>query len=491
MWSKTVADLWHRVRAAWPGANSIALRMTLFYATSSFALVVVATTSLYWALNINLEREDAQSLQNDLQNLRLVMSAAPPIAASAASTEQDLAFPSRQEIYVRLLDPRGDTLYETPGMSAQLPVDRFPVLKGSAMRQSKRQEISTPSGAPFQIVSAYLVEDAQSADLRVLQLAVGRADEERFLRHYRDLSIIVLTLSVFICAAIGYIIARAGLRPLERISATARRIRSTTLHERIEIAGLPGELTVLATTFNEMLDRLEGVFERMSRFSADVAHELRVPITNLRGEVEVALGKPRSAEEYQDVLGSCLEEFLRLSRIIQSLLFLAKADQDTEFLSREDVDLRQALGTIIEFYETSAAEAGVVLRMEAGRDIHASLDRTLVQQAVGNLITNAIAHTPTGGEVVVRLSGDDTQLAIEVSDNGCGIPAKHLPHLFNRFYRVTQSRSGSAHNVGLGLTMVRSIVQLHGGTVDIESIEGRGTRATIRLPVIASPVVTV
>ena len=106
MWSKTVADLWHRLRAAWPGANSIALRMTLFYAASSFALVVVATTSLYWALNVNLEREDAQSLQNDLQNLRLVMSAAPPFAAPAASSEQGLAFPSRQEIYVRLLDPQ-------------------------------------------------------------------------------------------------------------------------------------------------------------------------------------------------------------------------------------------------------------------------------------------------------------------------------------------------------------------------------------------------
>src|SRR5262249_7366571 len=153
---------------------------------------------------------------------------------------------------------------------------------------------------------------------------------------------------------------------------TTRRIRSTTLHERVELAGLPAELSVLAGTFNEMLDRLEESFTRLARFSADIAHELRTPVNNLRGEAEVALGKARAPEEYREVLGSCLEECGRLSRIIDSLLFLARAESPETQIAREWIDVGRELAVVRDFYEAAAGEAGVTLRLAAPQGIVAA-----------------------------------------------------------------------------------------------------------------------
>lgn len=460
--------------------------MALWYALSAFGLVLLATGSLYWALTVNLDREDARGLENQLQNLRLLLSASPLDEPLTVPPGKGLSFQANQEIFVRLVDEHGRTVFETPGMAALAPPALFPQITDLDGQQFIRREVTSPSGRPFQTITAYAGSQSDSSDRRVFQLAVDREDEQRFLRKYRDLMMLVLAVAVVACAAAGIIIARGGIRPIERIVRTAREIRSATLHERIEIAGLPEELAQLAITFNDMLDRLEEAFERMSQFSADVAHELRTPVANLRGEVEVALGKERTPAEYQDVLGSCLEEFLRLSRIIQSLLFLAKAETTPALAHREQVELRQALAAVIDFFETNAAEASVSLQLQAGPPLWAKVDRTLIQQAVGNLISNAIAHTPAGGVIAILLTHRQDRVEIVVVDNGRGIAPEHLAHVFDRFYRANRARSGSAHNVGLGLTLVRSIVRLHGGSVDIDSTVGRGTRVTLRLPSVAT-----
>jgi two-component system heavy metal sensor histidine kinase CusS len=202
-----------------------------------------------------------------------------------------------------------------------------------------------------------------------------------------------------------------------------------------------------------MLDRLEESFKRLARFSADIAHELRTPVNNLRREAEVALGKSRSAEGYREVLGSCLEECARLSRIIDSLL-----------------------------YEAAAAEAGVTLRLICSDGMVANLDRTLFQRAVGNLVANALAHTPAGGIVTVAAGREDGAVTVNVTDTGCGIPEAHLPHVFDRFYRVDDARSTATGGVGLGLAIVKTIAGLHHGSAMIKSEVGKGTRVTLAFP---------
>jgi two-component system heavy metal sensor histidine kinase CusS len=267
------------------------------------------------------------------------------------------------------------------------------------------------------------------------------------------------------------------------LATTARHISSTNLRERILPEGYPFELASLASTFNQMLDRLEESFERISRFSADIAHDLRTPVNNIRGEAEVALARSRTAGEYREVIESFLEEAVRLSDLIGDLLFLARSESPLTHLRREPVDVSELLGGVQEYYEASAADGGVSLTTTVvDKPVIAELDRTLLQRAVGNLVSNALANTPPGGAVVMGTRADPSTICIEVSDTGVGIPAEALPKVFDRFFRVDSSRSQGSGGTGLGLAIVQSIVQLHGGNVQIWSQPGEGTRVTLHMP---------
>jgi two-component system heavy metal sensor histidine kinase CusS len=243
-------------------------------------------------------------------------------------------------------------------------------------------------------------------------------------------------------------------------------------------------LASLAGTFNQMLDRLEESFERISRFSADIAHDLRTPVNNIRGETEVALARVRSAEEYREVIESCLEESVRLSELIGDLLFLARAESPLTHVRRECVDVAELLSGVREYYEASASDGGVSLTTATSAEpVIAQLDRTLLQRAVGNLISNALAHTPPGGAVVLGTNTDSSMIHIEVSDTGAGIPPEALPRVFDRFFRVDSSRSQASGGTGLGLAIVQSIALLHGGNVEISSKLGQGTQVTLHMPI--------
>jgi two-component system heavy metal sensor histidine kinase CusS len=313
-------------------------------------------------------------------------------------------------------------------------------------------------------------------------VALDRTYEDDLLAGYRRNLWIVLGTALVACAVVGYQIARRGLRPVADITDMARRVRSTTLDRRIVSRGLPAELSALAGTFNEMLDRLEESFNRLGRFSADIAHELRTPVNNLRGEAEVALGQARTPQEYREVLGSCLEECARLARIIDSLLFLARAESPQAQIAREQVDVGRELGAIHDFYEASAGEAGVALQVTCPDGLLAHLDRTLFQRALGNLVANALAHTAAGGTVTLAGFRQDNAVRVEVSDTGCGIPPAHLAHVFDRFYRVDDARSSASGRVGLGLAIVKSIAGLHRGSAAIQSELGKGTCVTLAFP---------
>ena len=292
------------------------------------------------------------------------------------------------------------------------------------------------------------------------------------------------TLIIFPVA--GYHIARRGIRPVEEMAITARHISSTNLGKRILPEGYPVELASLADTFNKMLDRLEESFERISQFSADIAHDLRTPVNNIRGEAEVALARARTVHEYRETLESCLEEAVRLSALIGDLLFLGRAEHPFTHLHRAPVDVVELLTSVREYYEASAAEVGISLTMNRSSDpIIAELDRALMQRAVSNLVANAVAYTPQGGAVIIGAKADRAAIQIEVSDTGVGIPSEALPRVFDRFYRVDTSRSQNLGGTGLGLAIVQSIMQLHGGNAEIASQLGHGTRVTLRVPVTA------
>ncbi len=245
-------------------------------------------------------------------------------------------------------------------------------------------------------------------------------------------------------------------------------------------------MSALAETLNGMLERLAEAFGRHSRFSGDIAHELRTPVTNLRTAIEVTLGKAREPEEYRETLLSALEECGRLGRIIDSLLFIARAEDPRNHLRREFMDVGEELRRVCEFYEAAATEAQIRLETNCPNPLPAELDRTLLHRAVANLISNALDHTPAGGQITVSGTQADQQIVVEVSDSGSGIRAGDLPHIFDRFYRADPARSGDGGHAGLGLAIVKTITTLHGGSVAIESEPGSGAHVILRFPTAAA-----
>ena len=231
-----------------------------------------------------------------------------------------------------------------------------------------------------------------------------------------------------------------------------------------------------------MLDRLEDSFRRLSQFSADLAHELRTPVNNLRGEAGVALSKARTAEEYRRTLESSLEELARLTRLIDNMLFLARADgAGVNPLARSSFDARKEIEAVCEFYRALAEDRGVAVSCE-GAGV-AGADPMLFRQAVSNLLSNALNYTPHGGRVVFQLrEREDHGLEVCTRDTGCGIAPEHLPRIFDRLYRVDSSRSQHPNGAGLGLAIVKSIMTLHQGAVEAQSTLGQGTTITLSFP---------
>jgi len=472
-----------RSRSAWAALlprRTLAFRLSAAYSLAGLTLVILATASLYIVLRTELERSTELFLADKVNVLRTMLRERPD-DEEALREEIQLESEARryQRFYIRLVDDRGVPIMTTPGMAEKLDLAEI----ASRTRAGRSIAMAGRNDRPFRVTSATVAVGMPPTHSDTVQIAVDISQEEELLARYRLWFWGILLATSFLFPLVGYRIARHGIRPVEEIAATARRITSTNLRERIGPEGYPSELASLAGTFNEMLERLEGSFERISRFSADIAHDLRTPVNNIRGEAEVALARSRTVDEYRDVLESSLEEAVRLSELIGNLLFLARAESPLTELHRENSNIGELLTTVRDYYEASATDAGISLLVNDGAEpLNAEIDRSLMLRAVSNLVSNAIAHTPPGGTVTLAAANEAAAIRIEVSDTGAGIPAEALPRVFDRFFRVDPSRSKTSGGTGLGLAIVQSILTLHGGSAEITSQLGRGTRVTLRMP---------
>ncbi len=468
----SVSQIWH----------TLAFRLTAAYASAGLLLVLLATFSLYLVLVSELNKSTELFLKDKVNVLRTMLRERPD-DADGLHEEVELESAARryEQFFIRLADGGGKTLLITPGMANQVDLSRLGSLLtghgGSAISMTGK------NGKSFRAIAATAHSGDSRDHLITIQVAVDVSQKEELLRRFRLWFWVTSAGMLVLFPLVGYHIARQGIRPVEEIATTARRITSSHLGERIAAEGYPYELASLALTFNNMLAGLEDSFERISRFSADIAHDLRTPVNNIRGEAEVALARARTIEEYRDALESSLEEAVRLSDLISNLLFLARTESPLTHLRLESVDVAALLEGVREYYDASAADAGVVLTSAGGREpVIAELDRTLMQRAVGNLISNAVAHTPEGGTVAITTHAEAAQVLIEVADTGVGIPPDALPRVFDRFFRVDPSRSKASGGTGLGLSIVQGIMQLHRGNVEIASKPGTGTRVTLCMP---------
>jgi two-component system heavy metal sensor histidine kinase CusS len=475
-------NLRHRFAQASRFWRTLAFRLTAWYVLAGLALVVFTSASLYFVLVTELKKSTDLFLADKIHVLRTMLRERPDDwDGLREEIELESAARRYQQFYIRLLDERNVPLLTTPEMAEQLDLSQLTAQTQS--RPERAESMQGRNGRLFFVMSA-AANIGRSAQTDTVQIAIDISQQELLLARYRYRFWLVLLGTLAIFPLVGYQIARRGIRPVREMARTTRHISSTNLRERIQPEGYPSELASLASTFNKMLDGLEESFERISRFSADIAHDLRTPVNNIRGEAEVALARARTVDEYREVLGSCLEEAVRLSDLIGDLLFLARAESPLAHLHRESVNVGELLSGIREYYEAPAADRGVSLSAVVPNEpVIAQLDRTLLQRAVGNLVSNALAHTPPGKSVVLGASVEPAAVRIDVSDAGVGIPPGALPRVFDRFFRVDESRSQASGGTGLGLAIVQSIMLLHGGNVEIASKVGQGTQVTLRVPV--------
>ena len=451
---------------------SITIRLVLFFTVAAAGLLLFAMAASFWIVIQHVDHDNDRYLTDKLAAIRADMAA--DSGPQSLNRELSIIRAADKAYAVRVLDATGNVVAESPKMRGVLPIEIFPKAFSMPGQRPTTEIYHARNHKTFALVTAYA--DLGSQRL-LLQLAQERTHDQRFAARYAGLLTVMLACAVVTCAGVAVLVTRRSLRPLKRLAESIERIGATHLDERVPTSGWPDELQPLATGFNKMLARLEDSFTRLSQFSADLAHELRTPIAILRGEAEGALTKPRSSEQYQEVIESSLEEMQRLSAMIDNLLFLARAETIGS-LRPDSFDGRAAIENVCEFYEALAQEQGVELNSEGDGQVFA--EAVLFRRALINLITNALRFTPSGGRVTVSLQHRNGASEVAVSDTGCGIPLQHVPNVFDRFFRGDAPRS--AQGTGLGLSIVKSIMQMHGGSVGIESNVGQGTLVTLTFP---------
>jgi heavy metal sensor kinase len=331
----------------------------------------------------------------------------------------------------------------------------------------------------FRILNAPVIIDG---DLKgYLQIGRGIDWMVEALSRLLMLLIVAGPVLVGIATAGGYLLAGQALDPIERIRQRAASIHAKDLSQRLELTTTDDEVGRLAQTFNEMLDRLDGSFRRQRRFTADASHELRTPLSVIRGEIDIILERPRKETEYIETLESVGVEAQRMSRLVHELLLLARADTDEFRLEREKINLADLLCVLIEQMERQAQEAEVTLQIDLPTQLPVFGDRDRLLELFINLLENSFSHAP-GSLVSVRALSNGENILVSITDTGPGIAKEHLPHLFDRFYRVDPSRKRSVSGSGLGLAIAQEIANAHGGGISVQSEPGRGTTFTVRLP---------
>jgi len=453
--------------------TSLTLRLTLLFST----VATVVLLAFGWIIERSIEEHFAMQ---DIKELKVIAQAVEQ-SLSTLQPKHDLKRVKQRfdDILVGhhgpllyISDASGKLLYSSPGPDLSLmPLPAPDQLSQGDIQQwndSKHnyrvlfQQVAGKTNGPYTVIVAIAI------DFHL-----------HFLKNFHYTLWLMVICGIIIMGLMSWIAVRQGHRPLHRIVEQISQISANELNTRIDADTVPAELTELAQSFNDLLQRMEEAFTRLSNFSADIAHELRTPVTNLMTQTQVSLSQARDANEYQEILYSNMEEYERMAQMIGDMLFLAKADNDLNPLNAETIDLKSELSNLFDYYEAWAEECHVSLTLKG--DAHVQGDRLMLRRALSNLLSNAVRHSPADNKVAVTLSHVDSDVLIVVQNPGTPIPAEHLPKLFDRFYRTDPSRQRSGEGAGLGLAIVKSIVEAHDGTI-VANSDVDGTKFRITLP---------
>ena len=461
---------------------SLTARMTTFF-SGAIAIIVIGVSSMMYAELVHQLGEKEEEELRD--NLRLQQEVFARTAGGGGLTgwqrEWDEQQQEGKQFAWMLVDAQGRTVAHSPNLAT------FEAAFAAAAQRKKRFSwIRSKAGdGSDEVIMVHSMRIAPGAAGAVqLRGALDVTQDDDILTGYRNKLFAVVLGTILLSTLLGWLLVRRGLMPLRVISGQIGQMHPDRLLSHIAQPDLPAELHVLAVTFDELMERIARSFEQLSRFSSDLAHEFRSPINNLVAAASVTLGRARTQAEYQTTLAVVVEEGERLSRMVTSMLFLARADHAKQLVRMETVSTATEFGKLIDFFDIVAEEHGVLLSGHGNLTLDA--DPMLLRQALSNLVANALRHTSRGGEIALDAQDQGASVALTVTDDGCGIAPEHMPLIFDRFYRVDPARS-APDSTGLGLSVVRSIAELHGGTVTVRSQPGHGTTFTLLMPKVQQP----
>jgi heavy metal sensor kinase len=315
----------------------------------------------------------------------------------------------------------------------------------------------------------------------ILQIGQAMESYSRFLDAFKGIFITTMTFLIVLAAGVGWFMARRAVSGVEEITQTAQSISGGTLGKRVPVKDRGDEIDQLAMTFNQMLDRIQTLVTEIKEMSDNVAHDLKSPITRIRGIAEVTLTNGKSIGEYESMAASTIEECDRLLDMINTMLMISKTESGVDKLSLEEIDLTSLVRKACELFEPIAEDKRVTLGCDVPNKSYLVGDNRMIQRMLSNLLDNAIKYTPSGGTVSVWVSeNDERDVVITVKDTGIGISPNDLPRIFDRFYRCDQSRSNPG--IGLGLSLAKAIARAHGGDITVTSLLNQGSIFTITLP---------
>jgi len=468
---------------------SIRLKLTALYVIVFGVFLIAFSGGLY----LVMEKKLAQAVDHRLRTMAELIAktdlcAVPSFLPPEFERRLHRIFGVRPSgKFVRLLDLSGAVGSRTENLDDKdIPVNREiikQVRHGKIIYETKILD----QGVQIRFIN-YPIFDYNHKVRGIVQVGTLMDNINEFLQNLLLVLVISVPTLIFIAGLAGYFLAGKAMKPIREIAAATKEITANNLEERIVVDVPRDEIGQLSETINEMLDRLSQSFNQVKQFTADASHELRTPLTILRGEVEIGLRGDRTAEEYREILISNLEEVERMSRIVSDLLLLSKADIGQESLAAESVDLHALVRELTGQFTVLAEQKKITLESRLEPVPAVVGDCLRLRQMAANLLVNAIRYTPPGGSITVRLHQQEAGgVALVVEDTGIGIPAEDLPRIFDRFYRVDKARSRQEGGSGLGLSIVKWIVDAHQGTIEVTSEPGIGTTFTVVLPTAAAP----
>lgn len=455
---------------------SLTLRLTLFFSIAAAVVFPLFGWIIDRSMQHHFDEEDSVELEMIANVAQELLAELQPGDEAMDSGQRFDGIPAgHRDALLHIVSRDGRMLYASPGPDLSTLVRQAPE-DATTDRIFQWQH----ADRDYRVLVRHMGGNGMAGDAPYTVIAAVSIDHHlRFLQGFRRSLWLMSASGIIIMSFMGWLAVRQGHLPLRRITARIRETGASRLHTQIPPGSLPAELADLAISFNEMLRRIEEAFVRLSNFSADIAHELRTPVANLMTQTQVALSGKRSEDEYRRILYSNLEEYERLAQMTGDMLFLAQSDHGLSRLDVSELHLEEEVRALFDYYEAWVEERGVTLELSGSATMLG--DQLMLRRALGNLLSNAIHHTPPDQTVSVRLAaGAGGEIEILVENPGA-IPAEHLPRLFDRFYRVDPSRQRSGEGAGLGLAIVKSIIEAHGGTIEVTSVAGR-IRFRIRLP---------